>query len=62
MSDPGIYGLGLLVIPLGAGPIRWLIGNVNVRLRNFLTQVLTLGLFGFSLSLFPAVQSGNLSF
>ncbi|MFB6291671.1 MAG: NADH-quinone oxidoreductase subunit L [Candidatus Bipolaricaulia bacterium] len=62
MSDIGIYGLALLVIPLGASPIIWVIGKVNGKLRNSLTQIITLGLFGFSVSLFPAVQSGNLEF
>lgn len=62
MSDLGIYGLALLVIPLGASPLIWLLGKVNGKVRDFLTQIITLGLLGFSLSLFPVVQSGDIEF
>ncbi|MBS3736571.1 MAG: NADH-quinone oxidoreductase subunit M [Candidatus Bipolaricaulota bacterium] len=62
MSDPGIYGLALLVIPLGASPLVWLLGKVSKKLRNYFSGIITLGIFGFSLALFPYVQSGNLEF
>jgi len=62
MSDIGVYGLALLVLPLGASPIIWILGKVSKRLRNYLSGIITLGIFGFSLALFPYVQSGNLEF
>ncbi|MBS3787438.1 hypothetical protein KGY79_04480 [Candidatus Bipolaricaulota bacterium] len=62
MSNPGIYGLALLVIPLGASPLVWLLGKFSKRLRNYLSGIITLGIFGLSLGFFPYVQSGNLEF
>ena len=62
MSDLGIYGLALLAIPLGASPLIWVIGKISETLRNYLSAIITLGIFGFSLSLFPHVQSGHMVF
>jgi len=38
----------------------WLAGKFDARIRNALSGIVTLGVFGFSLSLFPFVQTGSL--
>ncbi len=62
MSEIGVYGLGLLFFPLVGGPVAWIAGKISSKLRNIIASVVTLGVFGFSLAFFPAVQSGSLEF
>lgn len=62
MSDIGVYGLALVIVPLGASPLIWLVGKLSGKLRNFFSGIISLGIFGFSLAFFPSVQAGNLEF
>ncbi|MCF7891195.1 hypothetical protein K9M78_08260, partial [Candidatus Bipolaricaulota bacterium] len=62
MSSIEAYGLAMVLAPMAASPLVWLMGKLSEKLRNFFSGLLALGVFGFSLAFFPLVQSGNLEF
>ncbi|MBS3739890.1 hypothetical protein KGY47_00765 [Candidatus Bipolaricaulota bacterium] len=62
MSSIEAYGLAMVVAPMAASPIVWLMGKLSEKLRNLFSSVISLGVFAFSLAFFPLVQSGNLEF
>jgi len=62
MSSIEAYGLAMVLAPMAASPLVWLMGKLSEKLRNFFSGLLALGVFGFSLAFFPLVQSGDLEF